>query len=687
MVEGPTPMFICHVALQGCLTLSDVPYGLTADTGGHIKYLLELVTASAANPEVRRIDIVTRGFDDRRLGAAYAPGAHERVGKLRVIRLDDGNRSYLAKEDLPSRHEELTGAFLEYLRSLDRLPELIHAHYADAGVLARRAKEVLNIPYVFTGHSLGAVKREPNCKSDTQLERRILSEEYALEGADAVIASSRDEAEAQYAHYRSIDSGRIRVIPPGCDLSRFEGAMPSSKVKCDVSRFLSDPAKPIVLAIARPVRKKNLIGLVEAYASSPDLQRVANLVIVAGCRGRLADLEPECRDVCEDLIRAVDAYDLYGKVAYPKSHEPDDIPAYYALARESGGVFVNPALNEPFGLTLLEAAAARLPIVATDSGGPNDIVERCRNGLLVCPKDKTAIAEACLEIVTNRRQWIRFASAGGEAASSYDWKAHVEIYHRLIAELKAPVRASSRPERMLVCDIDNTLLGDRLALRDFLRWQQDHADTTVLGIATGRSFHSAQSILAAEGVPVPDVIISSVGTQIHWYDRDRRRYIEDDQWSAKVARNWKGDIVYEIARRHGLRGQARLEQRVGKASFFLGDLDEGEFRQCLQCASVDAEVVASHGRYLDVLAPGTGKHAAVLHVAEILGMLQSQVVVAGDSGNDRAMLRGCPQPIVVGNWSDGLGDDPSLSHAYVASASYAGGILEGLRHFSKAGRW
>ena len=40
-------MFICHVALQGCLTLQDVPYGLTADTGGHIKYLLELADASA----------------------------------------------------------------------------------------------------------------------------------------------------------------------------------------------------------------------------------------------------------------------------------------------------------------------------------------------------------------------------------------------------------------------------------------------------------------------------------------------------------------------------------------------------------------------------------------------------------------------------------------------------------------
>ena len=66
-------MFICHVALQGCLTLRDVPYGLTADTGGHIKYLLELAETSAKDPAVERIDLVTRGFVDPKLGAQRAP--------------------------------------------------------------------------------------------------------------------------------------------------------------------------------------------------------------------------------------------------------------------------------------------------------------------------------------------------------------------------------------------------------------------------------------------------------------------------------------------------------------------------------------------------------------------------------------------------------------------------------------
>ena len=680
-------MFICHVALQGCLTLHDVPYGLTADTGGHIKYLLELAGASAADPSIDRIDLVTRGFEDPDLGDAYAAGLEDRDGKVRLVRLGDSCSGYLAKEELHSQHQALSEAFLNYLQGLETLPDLIHAHYADAGILARRAKEVLGIPYVFTGHSLGAVKRAANGQSSGALERRILIEEDALELADAVIASSRDEAEAQYGHYGSVESGRIRIIPPGCELTRFEGASPTDKVRNDVARFLSQPDKPIILAIARPVRKKNLIGLVEAFASDPALQELANLVIVAGCRNRIVELEPECRDVCEELVRAVDTHDLYGKVAYPKSHKTDDIPAYYAMARESGGVFVNPALNEPFGLTLLEAAAARLPVVATDSGGPNDIIERCENGVLVSPRNPAAIATACRETISNRRAWIRFASAGGDAVSTYDWAAHTTVYHRLIEEIVEPQDRGANQDRLLVCDIDNTLLGDRKALHEFLDWQNENSDTMALGIATGRSFHSAQSILAAEGVPSPDVIISSAGAQIHWYDCELRRFVEDEQWARQIARDWDAQSVNGVAVELGLRRQAELEQRLGKASFFLDGHDEGTIRDAFRSAGLDVEIVASHNRYLDVLAAGVGKHAAVLHVAEKLDMTQSQIVVAGDSGNDRAMLRACPRPIVVGNWSDGLGNDPALSHAYIAAASHARGILEGVKHYREAGAW
>lgn len=680
-------MFVCHIALQGCLTLSDVPYGITADTGGHIKYLLELAETSALDPEIDRIDIVTRGFEDPALSDEFAPGTGEIRGDIRLVRLADGNEGYLTKEELHEQHDALCKAFLDYLKSCPKLPDIIHAHYADAGILARAAFEELGIPYVFTAHSLGAVKRQANGATSDELERRIEIEERVLEKASGVISSSRDEAETQYAHYSKIESGRIRVIPPGCDLERFKNAPVCGKVRSDVARFLCDLEKPIILAIARPVRKKNLIALVEAYAAHSELRERANLVIVAGCRSQLSELEQECREVIEELIAAVETHDLYGHVAYPKSHEPSDIPAYYALARESGGVFVNPALNEPFGLTLLEAAASHLPVVATDSGGPNDIIERCENGVLVRPTDRSAIADACFSIITDRRSWIRYASAGGDAASAYDWQAHCRIYHRLLNDLVSPPQNAPSWGRLLVCDIDNTLLGDREALREFLRWQTENSENIALGIATGRSFHSAQAILAAEGVPNPDVIISGVGTAMHWYDRKRRCFVEDEAWTAGLARDWDHERVHDVAKRLNLRSQALLEQKVGKASFFTGELSTDEIRAAFDKEGLAVEIIASHDRYLDILPRGGGKQTAVIHAAARLGLTQSRVVVAGDSGNDRSMLVACPHPVIVGNWSDGLGEDPALSHAFVASKTHAAGVLEGVRHYQAAGSW
>lgn len=71
-VSDPTPFgLIMHIALQGCLKAGPIPYGLTADTGGHIRYLLELVAALAECPEVSHQIIVTRAFDEPHLGAEY----------------------------------------------------------------------------------------------------------------------------------------------------------------------------------------------------------------------------------------------------------------------------------------------------------------------------------------------------------------------------------------------------------------------------------------------------------------------------------------------------------------------------------------------------------------------------------------------------------------------------------------
>jgi sucrose-phosphate synthase len=682
-------MFIMHLALQGCLRAHHVEYGVNADTGGHIRYLLELVEASADHPGIDRMEIVTRGFREVSLDPCYDRPMEAMNARTRIVRLRTGAAGYLPKEALWAEHDAFVDALVAHIATLDRRPDLIHAHYADAGRVAAAIRTRLGIPYLFTAHSLGRVKQASlpaGCPEMAGLAQRIAIEEEAIAGAAGIVASSRDEAEMQYAEYAAYDPGRIRIIAPGSDLAGFSACATDPQVDVEIARFLRQPDKPVILAIARPVTKKNLAALVHAYGRSPALQEAANLVIVAGTRDDLETLEPEIARNLSELLHLIDRYDLHGKVAYPKHHRPEEIPAFYAHARVRHGVFVNPALSEPFGLTLLEAAASGLPVVATDSGGPNDIIETCGNGMLVDPRAPDAIAIALLAILTDAGLWERYSAAGETAVRAYDWPRHVALYADFAGAIVVGAhRVPADPRLMLVCDIDNTLLGCQASTRSFTRWQSGQADM-LFGIATGRSFHSAMAILAQADVPRPRFLITSVGSEIYHLAENGAVYDRDAEWDAIIAAGWDRAAVAElVAQAGGVEPQSPLEQRRFKLSYFTGG-DAGaaaRVRDLLARAGHACAVIQSHGKYLDVLPNGASKGTAVEHVRRRYGLSPDKVVVAGDSGNDVEMLRSVPRSIIVANYSDDLASRPDLAHSYVARNGYARGVIEGVDHFQR----
>ena len=145
-------------------------------------------------------------------------------------------------------------------------------------------------------------------------------------------------------------------------------------------RFLNDPDKPLILALSRPDERKNILTLIEVFGESDELQQVANLLIIAGKRDDISDMESGAQSVLTEMLLLIDSYDLYGKIAIPKTHNSHDVPSIYRMVSSSLGVFIYPALTEPFGLTILEAAASGLPVIATENGGPVDIIRNCRNG-------------------------------------------------------------------------------------------------------------------------------------------------------------------------------------------------------------------------------------------------------------------------------------------------------------------
>jgi sucrose-phosphate synthase len=678
-------MFVLHIALQGCLRGGGVVFGLTADTGGHIRYLLDLVAASSQDDRIARIVIATRLFRGA-LGPDYAVPEERISDKVTLVRLASTSADYRSKEEMHAEVDSFARNLMAWIAAQPQPPDLIHAHYADAASVATIVEDALGIPFVFTAHSLGRVKASMlghGAEACPELARRIGAEEGALARASLVVASSRDEAEVQYAGYAAYDPGRIRVLPPGSDLARFAAAEPLPRVDATIDRFLQDPGKPVLLALARPVARKNLGALVRAYGESPALQARANLVLMAGTREDIDALDGDMAGTMREILVLIDRYDLYGRVAYPKTHGPEDVPALYAYARARGGLFVNPALNEPFGLTLLEASAAGLPLVATDSGGPNDIVETCGNGLLVDPRTPDAIAAACLRILDDPALYARCVAGGARAAAAYDWDRHAARYHDLLRALLVPIPPLADARQLLVCDIDNTLVGCEAALGIFRRWRSRQAGLA-FGVATGRSFHSAMAILEQQASPRPQVMITSVGSEIYHLDPNGVTYTADAAWRATVSAGWdRAEVRAALADLDGLVPQGPLEQRGHKLSYFGDAATAQRVRAGLARAGLSANVIHSHGLYLDVLPEAASKGTAVGHVRALYGLPEQAVFVAGDSGNDVEMLRAQAQAIIVANYSDDLASNAALQHSYVARASHARGIIEGVGHFRR----
>src|SRR5690625_6954066 len=108
----------------------------------------------------------------------------------------------------------------------------------------------------------------------------------------------------------------------------------------------------MILPISRPDRRKNIAGLVEAYGRDAELRELANLVIFAGVRRDIEKMDDNEREVLTVLLLLMDRFDLYGRLALHKKHEPDtDIPELYRMAARQQGVFINQLMIDIIVLT------------------------------------------------------------------------------------------------------------------------------------------------------------------------------------------------------------------------------------------------------------------------------------------------------------------------------------------------
>ncbi|GAV60532.1 Glycos_transf_1 domain-containing protein/S6PP domain-containing protein/Glyco_trans_4_4 domain-containing protein [Cephalotus follicularis] len=503
-------LYIVLISLHGLIRGVNMELGRDSDTGGQVKYVVELARALGSMPGVYRVDLLTRQVSAPDVDWTYAEptemlnltnaenSMHE-VGESSgayIVRIPFGPKDkYVPKESLWPYTPEFVDGALSHIIQMSKVlgeqigggqpvwPVAVHGHYADAGESAALLSGALNVPMVFTGHSLGRDKLEQILKQGRQsreeinatykIMRRIEAEELCLDASEIVITSTRQEIEEQWRLYDGFDPvlerklrarikrgvschgrfmPRMVVIPPGMEFHHIvphdgetEGeternednsASPDPPIWSEIMRFFSNPRKPMILALARPDPKKNITTLVKAFGECRPLRELANLTLILGNRDNIDEMSSTNASVLLSILKLIDKYDLYGLVAYPKHHNQSDVPDIYRLAAKTKGVFINPAFIEPFGLTLIEAAAHGLPIVATKNGGPVDIHRALDNGLLVDPHDQQSIADALLKLVSDKQLWARCRQNGLKNIHLFAWPEHCKTYLSRIGSCK-----------------------------------------------------------------------------------------------------------------------------------------------------------------------------------------------------------------------------------------------------------
>ncbi|WP_022850376.1 HAD-IIB family hydrolase [Limisalsivibrio acetivorans] len=706
MIDGK--LYIALFSIHGLIRGENLELGRDADTGGQTKYVVELARALGNHPMVAKVDLFTRLVQDPKVDLDYSKPEEEIGDNAHIVRIPFGPKRYLRKEVLWNYLDEFMDRTLKYFRTKGLVPDILHGHYADAGLCAASLGNLLGVPTIFTGHSLGREKNrllldkgmsQEDIEKRYNISTRIEAEEQALDTAMFVVASTSQEIEKQYSSYENYRPKQMRVVPPGTDLKKFYP--PKSRWKLPavfekIERFLHEPKKPVVLAISRADERKNINTLIQAYGENARLQEMANLVVVAGNRKDITEMDKGARRVLKDMLLNIDKFDLYGKVAYPKQHKPDDVPDFYRMAAQLKGVFINPALTEPFGLTLIEAAACGLPIVATDDGGPQEIIGNCENGFLIDPLNREDISKRLIQTLADKDQWRKWSNAGIRGVKKhYSWESHADKYIKAIKKEVGGrklatniIRSKSvlpTVKKLIITDIDNTLLGDEGAAKRFVEFLEEHKDTVGFGVATGRSLDSAVQVLKEWNIKTPDVYITSVGSEINY----GKNLVADTGWRSRLDWRWKPDEVKKVmADIPGLEFQPEQNQREHKISFYYDPKKTPGKRRIMRMLrekDLNAKIIMSHGEFLDILPVRSSKGQAVRYVSMKWGVPMDHILVAGDSGNDEDMINGNLLGVVVGNHSKELAKLKGRYNVYFAEKTYADGIIEGVNYYDLFG--
>lgn len=361
----------------------------------------------------------------------------------------------------------------ELLAEFQGKPDLIIGNYSDGNLVAFLLARHLKVTQCNVAHALEKSKYLfsnlywQDLEDQYHFSIQFTADLIAMNAANFIISSTYQEivgtpdSVGQYESYKcftmpelyhvvsGIDlfSPKFNVVPPGVNESsyfpytRTEDRVPGDRDRLEELLFtaedpnsvygkLDDPSKRPLFSMARLDRIKNLTGLAECFGMSKALQERCNLILVAGkLRAEESNDQEEINEI-HKLYQIIDQYDLHGKIRWlgvrlPKS----DSGEIYRVIADNRGIFVQPALFEAFGLTILEAMISGLPTFGTRFGGPLEIIQDKYNGFYINPTLPEEMAEIILDFISkcdqNPSYWEEISNRGMERVySTYTWKIH-----------------------------------------------------------------------------------------------------------------------------------------------------------------------------------------------------------------------------------------------------------------------
>lgn len=462
------------------------------DTGGQVVYILDQVRALEHEMR-RRLDeqgidvepqilIVTRLIPEAR-GTTCDQRIEPVIGtrNTRILRVPfrtaegDVVPHWISRfETWPYLERFAADAETEVLAELAASPDLIIGNYSDGNLVATLMSHRLNVTQCNIAHALEKPKyllSDLYWKANDEQYHfgcQFTADLIAMNAADFIITSTyqeiagNGESVGQYESYTSYTLPGLYRVPNGIDLfdPKFNIVSPGAdpdvyfpysdekrrlaalhgeisdlvfgRPRDDARGVLRDRDKPLLFSMARLDRIKNITGLVEWYGASKRLRESANLLVIAGHVDPAQSGDREEQQQIALMHDLMDRHGLDGEVRWLGVLLDKNMAGeLYRYVADGRGAFVQPALFEAFGLTVIEAMTSGLPTFATRYGGPLEIIQDGVSGFHIDPnhgeQSADAIADFMERSASDPDYWRQISNQTLERVRSrYTWALYAE---------------------------------------------------------------------------------------------------------------------------------------------------------------------------------------------------------------------------------------------------------------------